>query len=214
MPKRLKRDWFHAYVTDPQAIRPGTRMPAVFIKGKSVLPDTLDGTALQQVEAMWLFLKDGASARLPSGVGDGKSIPLVPTTTAILYRNFIEGAGARAIGVGYPERAHLAFDANGMRIAMLWQGDFINAGRHWTDRGSGYEPPAGDNVLRLHTGAPFAKLASAEAAWPGDDARKLGWRFKGYELDKQERPTFRYALGDIAVADYPTPAVKGKELAT
>lgn len=213
MPTRLKRDWFHAYVTDPQAIRPGTRMPAAFLKGKSVLPDYLDGTALQQVEAMWLYLKDGGSAQLPAGVGGGKYIPLNPTTTAILYRNFIEGAGARAVGVGYPEKAHLAFDANGLRIALLWQGDFMNAGRHWTDRGVGYEPPAGDNILRLHGGVPFAKLASAEAAWPADDVRKLGWRFKGYELDKLDRPTFQYTLGDLAVADFPAPVVKGKELA-
>src|SRR3954454_1670422 len=59
MPKRLKRDWFHAYVQDPQKIRPGTRMPASFLEGKSVLPDILDGTALTQIESMWLYLSDG-----------------------------------------------------------------------------------------------------------------------------------------------------------
>jgi hypothetical protein len=210
MPKRLEREWFHAYVSNPQAIRPGTRMPASFILGKSVLPDVLDGTALQQVEAMWVYLKDGSSAQAPPGMG-GKYIALVPTTSAIIYRNFIEGAGTRGIAVGYPEKAHLAFDANGLRIAMLWQGDFMNAGRHWTDRGSGFEPPAGDNLLRLHAGAPFAKLPSAEAKWPTEEARALGWRFKGYTLDEKDRPTFRYTLGEVTVEDLPLPELRGKE---
>ncbi|MFQ3650858.1 MAG: c-type cytochrome [Gemmataceae bacterium] len=211
MPKRLERDWFHAYISDPQKIRPGTRMPASFVNGKSVLPEVLDGSALQQIEAMWLYLKDGAAAQLPPGVGQGKYIPLTPTTTAILYRNFIEGAGPRAIAVGYPEKAHLAFDANGMQISLLWQGEFMNAGRHWTDRGVGYEPPAGDNILRLPGGAPFAKLATPDAAWPSDDVRKLGWSFKGYRLDDKERPTFLYRLGEMAVEDFPAPEVKGKQ---
>ena len=95
--------------------------------------------------------------RLPLGLG-GSSIPLEPTTTAIIYRNFIEGAGNRAIGVGYPEKANLAFDANEVRLALLWQGAFIDAARHWTDRGEGFEGPLGDNVLRLHGGAAFAVL--------------------------------------------------------
>ncbi|NBO91347.1 MAG: cytochrome c1 [Planctomycetia bacterium] len=210
MPQRLERDWFHAYIANPQAVRPGTRMPASFVLGKSVLPDVLDGTAVQQIEALWIYLKDGATAQAPAGMTGGKYIPLVPTTTAILYRNFIEGAGARAIAVGYPEKMHLAFDANGLRLAMIWQGDFMNAGRHWTDRGVGYEPPAGDNIVRLHSGVPFAVLKSVEEVWPTDDVRKLGWRFRGYTLDDKERPTFRYALGEIEVQDLPLPEVKGK----
>src|SRR5262249_29874657 len=105
--QRLKRDWFHAYVNDPQRIRPGTRMPASYVEGKSVLPEVLDGTALTQIEAMWLYLKDGNKARVPLGVGRA-FIPLIPTKSAIIYRNFIQGAGPRAIAVGYPEKVHLA----------------------------------------------------------------------------------------------------------
>src|SRR5262249_35932399 len=56
MPKRGNPDWFHAYLPGPQRIRPGTRLPAAFMEGKSVLPDILDGTALTQIEAMWQYL--------------------------------------------------------------------------------------------------------------------------------------------------------------
>jgi mono/diheme cytochrome c family protein len=208
MPRRLRRDWFHAYVAEPQRIRPGTRMPASFDNGKSVLPKVLDGTALQQIEAMWLYLKDG-NPQLPIGL-QKTSILLRPEKSAILYRNFIQGAGNRAIGVGYPEQVHLAFDANEMRLAMLWQGAFMDATRHWTDRGAGSEPPAGDNIVHLHGGAAFAVLDSMATAWPTAAPKAQGYRFLGYQLTPDDRPTFRYSFSGVEVEDFPNP-VAGKE---
>jgi mono/diheme cytochrome c family protein len=210
MTRRLRHDWFHAYVNDPQRMRPGTRMPAAFLQGKSVLPNILDGTAATQIEAMWLYLQDGNKAQLPVGLHK-QSIPLEPTTSAILYRNFIEGAGTRAIGVGYPEKANLAFDANELRLALVWQGAFIDAARHWTDRGAGTEGPLGDNILRLHRGVPFAALSQPEELWPAAPAKAQGYRFLGYRLSSDDRPTFLYALGDVKVEDFPSP-VAGKEV--
>jgi mono/diheme cytochrome c family protein len=210
LPQRLRRDWFHAYVADPQRIRPGTRMPGAFTAGKSVLPDILDGTALTQIEAMWLYLEDGTKARRPVGIGPA-FIPLVPTTSAIIYRNFIQGAGTRAIAVGYPEKVHLAFDANNLRLAMLWQGDFIDAARHWTDRGSGFEGPLGDHILHLPAGVSFAVLGTADTPWPTGSAKSLGQRFRGYRLTKDDRPTFLYQVGDVKIEDFSQPIVTGKE---
>ncbi len=209
MPKRLQHDWFRAYVANPQSFRPGTRMPSAFVDGKSQLPNLLDGTANTQVEAIWLYLQDGSSARPPVGMG-AQSLPLVPLVNAIIYRNFIQGAGSRAIAVGYPERTHLAFDANEMRLAMLWQGAFIDAARHWTDRGVGYEGPLGDNVLHLTGGAPFALLPKADAAWPTGTAKTLGYKFLGYRLTPDDRPTFLYAMDGIKIEDFPNPTA-GKE---
>jgi mono/diheme cytochrome c family protein len=211
MPRRVRRDWFHAYVSDPQTIRPGTRMPAAFIEGKSVLPTFLDGTAAQQIEAIWLYLLDGNKAQMPVGVGRS-FIPLEPTNSAILYRNFITGAGTRAIGVGYPEKAHLAFDANEMRLALLWQGAFIDAARHWTDRGAGSEGPLGDNILTLHHGAGFAVLDKPDEVWPTAAPKKIGYHFLGYKLTTDDRPTFRYSFAGIKVEDFPNPFASGKDV--
>ena len=212
MTTRLNRDWFFAYLADPQKVRPGTRMPSIFDKGKSLLPGILDGSPTLQTEAFWDYLNDGKKAGLPSGVAGKKSIPLVPEGEAIIYRNFIEGAGARAIGVGYPEHVSLAFDANDLRVAMIWHGAFIDAARHWTDRGTGFEGPLGDNILHLPAGPSFATLAKADAAWPKDSARSLGEHFRGYKLTPDERPTFLYKIGDIAVTDTPAPVVVGKDV--
>ena len=212
MTTRLNRDWFFAYLADPQKIRPGTRMPSIFDKGKSLLPGVLDGSPALQTEAFWNYLSEGKKAGLPSGVAGKKSIPLVPETEAIIYRNFIEGAGPRAIGVGYPEHVNLAFDANDLRMAMIWHGAFIDAARHWTDRGTGFEGPAGDNVLHLPTGPSFATLAKADAPWPTASAKSIGERFGGYKLTPDERPTFLYRIGDVSVTDTPAPVVAGKEV--
>jgi hypothetical protein len=120
-----------------------------------------------------------------------------------VYRNFIEGAGPRAIGVGYPEKANLAFDANGMRLALLWQGAFIDASKHWAGRGAGFQPPLGRNVLKLPDGAPLAKLDAPDSPWPATSAREQGYRFLGYRLDAKERPTFLYEYAGVHVEDFP-----------
>ena len=209
MPKRLQRDWFHAYLLDPQKVRPGTRMPTAWPNGQSVLPDLLGGKTEVQIEAIWVYLKDGANAQLPAGLRK-HPIPLVPTTGAIVYRNFIQGAGTRAIAVGYPEKVHLAFDANDLRLALLWQGSFIDAARHWNDRGAGSEPPLGDNILHLPVGVSFAVLSKLDQPWPAGRAKELGYKFQGYRLTPDDRPTFLYALGEVKVEDFPNPR-KGSE---
>jgi len=210
MPKRLKRDWFHGYCVDPQKIRPGTRMPTAWPNGKSTLPQILDGKASTQVESIWAYL-NAKNPAIPAGMGK-KFMPLIPYDEAIIYRNFIEGAGTRAIGVGYPEKLNLAFDANNLRLALIWKGGFIDAARHWTDRGTGFEGPLGDDILSLAAGAPFAILEKTDAAWPAGNPRENGYKFLGYTVTKDERPTFRYEFNGITIEDFPNPS--GKESPT
>jgi cytochrome c553 len=187
MSQRLRRDWFGKYLLDPPSLRPGTRMPTYWPEGKSVRKDILDGNTELQIEALWEYLGEGSRAPIPIGIGP-QPIPLVPVDEAIIYRNFIQGAGNRAIAVGYPEKAHLAFDANQMRLALLWHGDFMDASKHWVDRGAGSQSPAGEDVLALTDGAPFAVLADEKAAWPKAWGHDAGYQFGGYELDAKRRP--------------------------
>jgi mono/diheme cytochrome c family protein len=203
MTQRLRKGWFHRYLLDPNKYRPGTRMPTSFPGGQTTLPKYLGGTADKQIEGMWMFLADGTKAALPPGTKK-QLIPLVPVKDAIIYRNFIEGAGPRAIAVGYPEQAHLAFDANNLRLAMIWQGAFIDASRHWTDRGSGFEPPAGENVLHLPASVAFAVLEKPNQPWPTTSARDLpDYQFNGYRVTSDERPTFLYTIHGVKVEDFP-----------
>ena len=200
MTRRLKENWFHEYLLNPQQYRPGTRMPAAWPQGQVLLPTLLDGKALTQIHSVWEFLSDGDKAAAPVGLG-ANPIILAAFDEAIIYRNFIEGAGPRAIGVGYPEKANQAFDANGLRLAMLWHGAFMDASKHWIGRGPGFQPPLGDNILKLPEGVSFAVLDSPDASWPTATAKELGYEFRGYRLGEGRRPTFLYDVVDVRVAD-------------
>jgi cbb3-type cytochrome oxidase cytochrome c subunit len=205
---RLKFDWFRRYLLDPQSLRPGTRMPAFWPNGAAVNKDIEGGDTEKQIAAIWAYLARKDFSDEPTGLVQGK-MELIPTNEAIIYRNFIEGGGPRAIGVGYPEKANLAFDADDMRLAMIWQGAFIDAARHRTGRGSGFEKPLGGSVLHGPAGPPFAMLDSESTAWPKQSGRAAGWQFHGYLLDDKRRPTFRYSWNELHFEDFPV-AVAGQ----
>ena len=151
----------------------------------------------------------------PSGGNSPSGQLLVAENEARIYRNFIQGAGPRAIGVGYPGGLNLAYDANNMRIAMVWLEDFIDAKRHWNGRGQGYQPPAGQSLIKNKTGVPLGVLETADAPWPDTFLRKDnqqlppvqgGYFFKGYSLGGEERiPTFRYTFAGLTIEDLPVP---------
>ena len=219
MPRRLRHEWFLAYVLDPQRFRPGTRMPAAWPEGKAFFPQAVDGTAAGQIEAIWRYLAaDKPTPPLGSGANP---IELVPAGRPILYRNFIAGAGPRAIAVGYPEKVSVAFDADSLRLALAWRGAFLDAGRHWTGRGQGFQPPLGDRAFTPDAATPLARFDSAAAVaaepWPAGSSRLAEGpaelhRFTGYRLDADGRPTFSWRWGDSTVADRIVPASDGTRL--
>jgi len=206
--QRLKWDWFRRYLIDPQSLRPGTRMPAFWPGGVSSNKDLLGGDTEKQVFAIWAYLARKNFTDLPAGLVQGK-MELIASTEAVIYRNFIEGGGSRGIGVGYPEKANVCFDANELRLALAWQGSFIDAARHRTGRGQGYEKPLGSNVIKGPAGAPFAVLASESTDWPAGVGKAAGYQFHGYRLDDHQRPAFRYTFAGVDVEDFPV-AVLGE----
>jgi cytochrome c2 len=209
MSQRLNEDWFKRYVRNPQDFRRGTRMPSAWppTGKKSLLKDILDGDVEKQIHGVWLYLSDGTAARTPLGMVTAGQM-LTPFNEAILYRNFIQGAGPSPICVGYPESRHLAFDPRYLRLALIWQGSFIDAKRHRTGRGEGFEPPAGTNVVKFADAVQLARLATADAAWPKQTAKELGNQFRGYRLTADQRPTFLYDVGAVHVEDFPNPIAK------
>ena len=204
MHERLRWDWFRRYLPDPAALRPGTRMPSFWPEGRAANTEILDGNPEAQIRSIWAWMAAGAQADIPAGLVRSRQ-ELTAVKEAVIYRHFIEGAGTRAIGVGYPEHANLAFDANQLRLAMIWQGGFIDTSRHSTDRGTGFEPPLGDHIVKLPEGAPFALLGTPEATWPKASGKAAGYQFLGYTLDERRRPSFRYRFQGITIDDTPVP---------
>ena len=203
MAKRLRKDWFHRYMLNPQLFRRGTRMPSSWPNGKSQKPDILNGNTDQQISAVYDYLSDSRKARIPFGlIVASNSMELVADFEAMMYRNFIQGAGPRAIGVGLPSKLNYAFDAQNVRLALIWQGRFISGAKHWSGRGQGFQPPLGDKVVSLANGPTLAFLADEKAPWPTETGRAAGFKFRGYRLDELRRPTLMYYFGDVRITEY------------
>jgi mono/diheme cytochrome c family protein len=131
----------------------------------------------------WQELTD-TNAGKPSNTEPSIPIQATPERAAI-YRNFIAGTTPRAIGIGLPGGVNFAYSADHLAPELLWTGKFMDGGRHWTNRGQGAEPPAGDRLIK-----PTDKPAFPENA-----------NFRGYQLDPQGNPTFTVQIAELTVKD-------------
>lgn len=123
-----------------------------------------------------------------------KSIMLAPSDgKTVIYRNFIEGTTARAIGFGFPGELNLVYSADNLAPELLWPGEFIDASRHWTNRGQGNQPPASKKVIKLTSKRLFPENA----------------KFKGYTLDEHGNPTFLVQIGGLVLSDSWKPGKPG-----
>ncbi|GMV92404.1 MAG: hypothetical protein AMXMBFR82_21820 [Candidatus Hydrogenedentota bacterium] len=193
-PRRLRPEWFKAYLLDPAAFRPGTRMPAFFPEGTSTFPDLFKGNANQQIEALWIYLRELEQTRLPEGLERDDNFELVPTDKPILLRTFMKGVGPRAIAVGFPEGIHLAFDALNVRYALAWRGRFIDAESAWADRFSPFIEPLSQERHRFAKPMPVAALEVDTAPWPEETGVAAGYTFEGYRLNEAGAPVFLYSF--------------------
>ncbi len=55
-PLRLREEWIAEWLTDPQVVQPGTRMPTYFPDGQSPLPTVLGGKTEDQIKALKTFV--------------------------------------------------------------------------------------------------------------------------------------------------------------
>lgn len=139
----------------------------------------------------WEWLTPTPSKEGPKGA---PPIPLIPSGgKTVIYRNFIAGTTPRAIAFGFPGGLNLAYSADDIAPELVWAGSFMDAGRHWTGRGQGNQPPSGETVLTLTKGRILPE----------------GARFKGYSLDKQGNPTFKAQVGAALLTDSWKPGAPG-----
>ncbi len=209
--QRLNPSWVHRFMANPTAVKPGTRMPSFYADGAVRLP-VAGGDQKKQVDAIINYLSLGKSAPLPAGIkvaaaGD----EIVPGGDPVVFRTFMTDASPRAIAVGYPERVHVAFDGNVVRLAKAWRGGFFDGKGTWQGRAGGFSGPLGVDVIDMPPGPAFAKLDSSTSPWPKVDPKKdrnVGGRFKGYRFDAERRPIFKYVLDGVTIEEQPVPDLR------
>lgn len=212
--QRLQPDWFHAFMLEPQKLKPRTRMPAAWPEGKSPFPKMQGGDTHKQIDGIWAYLAQGERGGPPSGLNVKQAHMLVPGDEPMVFRTFVDQVGALAILVGYRQRSHVAFDANRVRMVLAWTGDFISPDGAWEGRGGNYVKIPSTQIVKFPEGPPLAVLASNTDAWPGDLPKPKGignhrtpegWRYRGYRYDERRVPTFLYNAGPVAVEETPEP---------
>ena len=202
--ERLNEDWFRRFLRDPNRFHPGTRMPAFWPGGTSSLPAVLGGDTDRQHAALWAYLSGGSRAKFPEGM-NRQNVEIIVGGEAVVYRGKLWEAGFRAIAVGYPGQINAAFDAEEMRLSLLWRGRFLNAGAHWGVQGMGQIRPLASDVVVFPHGPALAVLTDANAPWPTDAGKAAGLQFRGSQLDALKRPTLLYTFRDVGVEDFMSP---------
>lgn len=183
--ERLQPEYFKELLLNPQATQTGTVMPPMFVGRK---------TADKDIESIWTYLREIDGQPLPEGLMSSADFELKPDVERrpIVFRSFIEGAGSHAVGVGFPGGLNAAFDAKTSRWTIIWKGRFLDAMSNWQDRTMPPIKPLGTDIKEL----PAA----------------IGTRvFRGYTLDKDGIPTFRYLEDGQPVEDTLRPTASGFE---
>ncbi len=208
--KRLRPEWFFAYLKDPQALRPGTRMPGFWTGSRNPAPDVLNGNTRRQMAAIWSFLSQGDDVGLPAGIqrSETEKYKLVPAQKPIVYRSFLKGVGVDAITVGFPEQTHVAFDALGVRLARAWQGEFLSVKADWHARGGkSFNKIPGRNVISFPPAPAFAMLEEPDAPWPEYNPKGKQkpehFEFDGYRLTSDRTPIFQYRFRSLDISEKP-----------
>ncbi len=187
--RRLRPDWFRAFMLDPASLKNRTRMPSFFRDGKSSSPELLDGNVDQQIASLWAYLKDADKHPLPEKIGQSRAanFELIPTSRPIVLRTFMQRTGPHAIAVGFPDKVNLAFDAETVRIAQFWRGRFLDAHGTWFDRFTPLAIPLGDELIDLSDQT--------------NHSNRSDRKFDGYRLDAEGVPTFLYRINNVHVED-------------
>lgn len=198
---RVRPAWFHRFVLDPGSVKERTRMPTFFPDGQSNRQDLLSGDATRQIAAIWAYLSDLHAQPLPEKIAAARAVDyeLAPSERPIVLRTFMERAGTHAIAVGFPAGVHYAFDAEQVRLAIGWQGRFLDARGTWFERFAPPATPLGDKLIDFPIGRPLATIDRASTtAMPLDSS---GYRFGGYRLDERGVPTLIYEFQDWRIED-------------
>ena len=204
MSERLHKDWFYQYMLAPQKFSPNTVMPSFWPNGKAIRSG-LEGSPEYQVESLWQYLVDGRQARTPRGV-IREPLEIKVTNEARMLRRRYPEMAKRGIGVGYPGGVNLAFDAEQLRLALIWKGRFIDPSGVWYGQGHGKVKPLGQ-TKSIGMGP---ELDDINHPWVVDDGRPPEHQFQGYTLDDQRRPTFQYSYKTVRAEDFFFPEASAK----
>jgi hypothetical protein len=116
-----------------------------------------------------------------------------------------------AVSVGSADQISYTFDLNTGALVYVWKGGFLDATPMWNSRGDGSSRPMG-SVVGLGASPILSSLSDRNAAWPDTINPAHNFRSRGYDLDENENPIFRYTISGVEVEDVIRPEENGRYL--
>ncbi|MEZ2338664.1 family 16 glycoside hydrolase [Mucilaginibacter sp. RCC_168] len=138
---------------------------------------------------------------------------LINAASSPIVRSFSDLPGGirvtHGVNVGSTGLLNYTYDLDKGMIVAIWRGSFLDATPMWHDRGDGSSRPAG-SVQYLGKPVPaIEKLHDANTAWALDTAG-TGYKPKGYVLNADDVPAFKYIIYGVPVNDASTLMDKGQ----
>lgn len=137
--------------------------------------------------------------------GDTKDPILVDAPVTTVLRSFMNldnrQKAVHAVSVGSPQNVHYTYDMDYGDLIQVWRGDFLDTTPMWDGRGNGTSVPRGAVQRFGKPALDLAKLVDSQTAWPVDTAGTQ-FRQKGYVLNADNQPTFKYLIYDTEVTDF------------
>lgn len=136
---------------------------------------------------------------------DGADPIYIDAATNTMIRSFVDFApnqrSVHAISVGSPNQVHYSYDLDNGLLLQAWHGEFVDATPMWDGRGNGTSRARGAITRFTNKLTPaVAQLTNPQAKWPVDSTG-TGFRTKGYVMDNEERPEFKYNIYGAQVTD-------------
>ncbi|MGN6439044.1 MAG: 3-keto-disaccharide hydrolase [Agriterribacter sp.] len=132
-------------------------------------------------------------------------IIVTPENKPYLLRSFLSYGKAmvtHAISVGSPNQLNYSYDLKRGALLQVWRGQFADATDLWYERGEPYQRvvPMGSLIPLSDAPSVAALQDAASTPWP-ESASFDDVVLKGYTLDTERMPTFRYTLQNASVSD-------------
>lgn len=165
----------------------------IFDYAKPALTFAVAGAGIREY-----FISD---VNVPSGNPIDPILIDAPVNT--ILRSFMDLDSIRvthAVSVGSPQQVHYTYDMDKGMIVQVWRGGFLDATPMWHSRGDGSSRAAGSVIQFGKPIMALQVLSSPNADWSADSAG-MAYRPKGYRLDENDLPTFRYQIYNTVVND-------------
>lgn len=130
-----------------------------------------------------------------------------PSIEPLVLRGFVNHKGKKkthTVTVGEPGKINYAIDLQQGALLNLWRGEFVDATPMWHSRGESQLVNPLGGLIELSGGPTLAILKDKNSPWP-DSLNTSQLQIKGYDIDDEGRPIFKYIIENISMEDYLVP---------